>query len=289
MLWPTGSTRPWPGDRSMKRLRILPAVLALPWALACAKEDRALLQVEVHPGTVIDIASVTLTVESGGNVVKRRGYDWAAPAGQPRAVGLFLAPAAAGTMTVRAMATDGTGSVIACSSAESVGALVNGQVSELITLHLLKDACPERDGGTVDQRSSGGDGSSAGDGPAADRPSTDLGGAGGNGGDGGSPKSWRDPASIEEMGTGGTPSETPDVVMDPLTGNAVVVWSEPAAIRSRRYDAAANTWDDIKVITTTGMPRLPQVEIYNTNIGVEFVAVWLSDPNLPAAQRGIWW
>jgi hypothetical protein len=268
-------------------------------AAACANEKHAILAVEVNRGALEAVSQVDIIVSGAGRARKSARFSWST-VGATLALGVFLPVADGKDSSVYAAGYDTHGYPIACSSPQTTPALIAGQTSTKVILILQEGRCPDADAGAPGD---GGetDGRRNPDGPF-DGARTDASPAGNDAGprtdasvdsgvtrDASGSTTWRSPVSLEEASMAGQVSTQPDVAVHQLTGNALVVWTEPGSIRARRYDAARDSWSTISTVVATGMPEQPQVGIHNSPQGIEYVVIWIANPNQPTSTRGLWW
>jgi hypothetical protein len=270
--------------------RFARGLILLALIAGCGKDKaRSLVPVDiVAPADLVGVASVTVTVSQGADKVADKAFTWVAGAGQPLKVGMYLPASVDGAVTVEASAADGGGTVLATSDKQPA-TVHPGQISSLVTLTLVRttggggnDGGVTPDGAVMGDGSTG-DGEPGNDGSDGATIPPDGGGSDGPGPDVAVGLTWQPAENLEHDVV--ARSLWPSVAIDGA-GNAVLVWSESTALKSRRYDAATKAWGDIQTIENHGAIYSAQVKLGANGHGV---AIWNQSVNeVPVIDAGMW-
>jgi hypothetical protein len=268
-----------------KRTRLF-LVLALVAGCGSSGKPRSLLPIDITAASDVGtISSVQIFITQGMDAVTDQTLAWTAMAGQPMKVGLYLPDYVDGTVDVHVDAQDGNGTVIGTSSKQpatvhpgETAAVVSVQIQRKIDLGdggVPPDGAPGPDGATPDTApgdGGGGDMSSPSDViPDAGQPDVMTG------------LTWNPVENLEHDSL--SISRQPDVAIDGK-GNVLVAWSEGSGVRTKRWDAAAKAWGEIKMIDDRA-----QVNSIRLGMGANGHATLLwnlypSDTNM--ADQGLW-
>jgi hypothetical protein len=255
--------------------RALAAALLL---LACAKETRSLVPIDIRGPASADLAEVTAEIGRAGASLSRRTLPWNVGRGETLKMGIYLPSTVTGPVEVGAVATDKGGRRFA-SSARSTIPVEPGKAAAVVTLVLEPSEAPPDGGATSD-------GGTTSDGGAADAaPPADAGDAS-SGTEGGSPPpelTWRMPENIEKDII--APSFDPGIAIHPTQGHLLVAWRETGAVKVSRYDAGTKMWAAIRTLDDRGAPASDIHVLYSAS--GQAMVLWYLDPN-SAPLRGVW-
>jgi hypothetical protein len=287
-----------PGRRLGNRLAVIPfgyALLALLPLLACGGSGaRALIPVDIAPGTVTGVATVDVVVTDlgvTGRELRRQRFEWKPAASGPLQVGVYLPEGFSGSVSVQARAFNASPASIGLSNQVTV-MVSEGKRTPLVQLLLAPDAGGPDGGSDGGGRDGGADGSRDAPAPDTGPPSDGRDAAAPDGP--GTPDAPADTAPIENRAwTAGTDIEqdqlassyTPDVAIDGA-GNVLVAWREGVGVKLRRQDGATRNWGALQTIEDRGTTDAVQVAM-GTN-GRALVVWYMRTSEVAAELQGLW-
>jgi hypothetical protein len=237
----------------MTKLARLFLVLALAAGCGSSAKPRSLLPVDITAAADVGtIASVQIFITQGADAVTDQSIAWTAPAGQPMKVGLYLPDSVEGSVDVRADAQDGNGVVIG-SSSKQPATVHSGETAAVVSLRIERKA-DIGDGGVPPDGAAPPDGQPPdGVNPPPDGGS-DMAGNPDATPDAGPPDvatglTWNPAENLEHDNL--SSSRIPAVAIDGK-GNVLVAWSEGAGVKIKRWDGAAKTWAEPKLVEDRG-------------------------------------
>lgn len=290
---------------------------------ACSGEAKSLLSFDVSLEAGVMVDAVEIVVAKDAHPLAAETFPWSrADADGVLRAGVFLRGDVEGDLLVKATGRL-AGNTVAMSRPATVK-VVKGKTGSPAILILSRTApagvdggvepggrrdawepSTAQDAGATPGASTGAEPGRAVDGAApsaasdaatdAPTPRLDLAETAG-GGDAGALGDAQSPdATVADAGPAWTPAENiekdpdspssgPQVAVDPSTGDAWVVWRERGALRLRRWDQAAKTWDATQTIESRGQPADPVIRAAGG--GLVFV-VWRQETT-DSSLYGLW-
>ncbi len=273
-------TAPTPPPRQRARTwRGRKRPLALLLLIACSKETRSLVPIDITGPADVDLATVSASVSQSGSELSRRMLPWSAGRGGTLKIGIYLPSTVAGTVEVAVSATDLAGAAYDSGPAARVE-VASGKAAPVVAMSL------QRRGGVASPVDGGAD-AAPGGGPPADAavaptPPSDGSAVDAPPADGAAPagRRWEPLTNLENDLL--NPSYEPSVAIHPTRDHVLVAWWETAAIKVRRYDASTRTWGNVQTLEDRGKPEGVQVAISASGGAL---AVWRQTDE---ARLGIW-